>query len=117
MRNLFYMHCWPGCEQLSRALMGMWRRQYHWLRTQRQLGMRMWSAMTPLTASTVSSEVRPGGEADTIEKQARERMRKGLAPPREIYDVQNRGRIDWACAPEWARPSDPDSFEGCAHEG
>jgi hypothetical protein len=97
--------------------MDMWRRQYDWLRTQRRLGMRMWTALTPRTVTTVPSNPPPADEADTIEKQAMERMRKGLAPPREIYDVQNRGRIDWARAPEWARPIDPDSFEGCAHEG
>jgi len=40
-----------------------------------------------------------------------------LAAPREIYDIRNRDRVDWSTLPEWARPSDPDLFEGCAHEG
>jgi hypothetical protein len=44
-------------------------------------------------------------------------MRQGLAPPREVYEVQNRGRIDWTTAPDWARPADPELFEGCGHEG
>jgi hypothetical protein len=117
MKNVFVTQCLSGYECLSRALMDIWRRQYDWLRTQRQIGMRMWTAMTPLATSTVPPKSQSAGEAENIEKQATERMQKGLAPPREIYDVQNRGRIDWASAPEWARPSDPDSFEGCSHEG
>jgi hypothetical protein len=50
-------------------------------------------------------------------KVAKERLSKGLAPPREIYDVQNRDRIDWGNVPDWARSIDPELFEGCAHEG
>lgn len=52
-----------------------------------------------------------------IARQAAQCMRKGLPPPPEIYEVQNRSLIDWAQFPEWARPSDPELFEGCAHEG
>jgi hypothetical protein len=55
--------------------------------------------------------------ASNLEERARRRARQGLAPPREIYDVHNRGRVDWSTLPAWARPSDPDDFEGCAHEG
>ena len=46
-----------------------------------------------------------------------ERMKKGLAPPREIYQVPYRNRIDWSQFPEWARPSDPEMYEGSGHEG
>jgi hypothetical protein len=53
----------------------------------------------------------------SIEEHARQRMRQGLAPPREIYDIRNRDRVDWSTLPEWAMPPDPDLFEGCAHEG
>jgi hypothetical protein len=45
------------------------------------------------------------------------RTRRGLAPPREIYDVRDRDRVAQSTLPEGARPSDPDLFEGCAHEG
>jgi hypothetical protein len=55
--------------------------------------------------------------ASTLEERARQRTQKGLAPPREIYDVRNRNRVDWFTLPDWARPSDPDLFEGCSHEG
>jgi hypothetical protein len=56
-------------------------------------------------------------EVALLERCAAERMKKGLAPPREIYEVQNRGRIDWSKYPDWARPVDPELFEGSAHEG
>ena len=55
--------------------------------------------------------------AGSPEERARQRTRQGLAPPREIYDIRNRNRVDWSTLPEWARPSDPDLFEGCVHEG
>jgi hypothetical protein len=55
--------------------------------------------------------------ASSLENRARRRMRQGLAPPRQIYDIRNRDRVDWSTLPEWARPSDPELFEGCAHEG
>jgi hypothetical protein len=55
--------------------------------------------------------------ASSLEERARARTRRGLAPPRELYDVRNRDRVDWSTLPEWARPSDPDLFAGCAHEG
>jgi hypothetical protein len=52
-----------------------------------------------------------------LEALAIERIRKGLAPPREIYEVPYRCRIDWFLFPEWARPLDPELFEECTHEG
>jgi hypothetical protein len=52
-----------------------------------------------------------------LERRALERVRRGLPPPREVYEVHNRGRIDWSRFPEWARPTDPEAFEGCGHEG
>jgi hypothetical protein len=45
------------------------------------------------------------------------RLSKGLAPPREVYQAQNLDRINWSLFPEWARPSDPDLFGECPHEG
>jgi hypothetical protein len=54
---------------------------------------------------------------EKLEHTAAERAREGRAPPREVYEVKNRGRIDWSRFPNWARPSDPELFEGCAHEG
>ena len=55
--------------------------------------------------------------ASSVEERARQRTQQGLAPPREIYDIRNRNRVDWSNLPEWAMAPDPDIFEGCAHEG
>jgi hypothetical protein len=54
---------------------------------------------------------------DTLIKLAEQRMNHGLAPPPEIYRIENRRRIDWLLFPDWARPVDPQVFEGCCHEG
>ena len=54
---------------------------------------------------------------DELVNLAVKKMRQGLAPPPEIYRVENRGKIDWLKFPEWARPVDPQIFDGCCHEG
>jgi hypothetical protein len=48
---------------------------------------------------------------------AQDRMRRGFAPPPEIYRVEYRDRIDWLRFPAWARPVNPQLFDGCCHEG
>jgi hypothetical protein len=48
---------------------------------------------------------------------AQQRIEQGLAPPAELYRVELRGRVDWRNFPVWARPSDPEMFDGCCHEG
>ena len=58
----------------------------------------------------------PGGLGD-LESRALERVRKGFPPPPEVYDAQNRSRIDWSRFPEWAWPTDPELFTGTSHEG
>lgn len=45
------------------------------------------------------------------------RVRAGFSPPAEAHLVQNRHKVDWSKYPTWARPADPDMFEGCGHEG
>jgi hypothetical protein len=52
-----------------------------------------------------------------LQQLASERMKKGLPPPREIYELPYRERINWASFPSWARPTDPELFENCSHEG
>jgi hypothetical protein len=59
----------------------------------------------------------PSGAVEDLMEFAGKRMAQGLAPPREIYKAQYRKQIDWSKFPEWAKPSDPDVYEGCAHEG
>ncbi|MCA9118634.1 MAG: hypothetical protein H6822_04130 [Planctomycetaceae bacterium] len=54
---------------------------------------------------------------EELSKVAAARVRAGLSPPAEIYQIQYRSRIDWSEFPEWARPLDPEAFDGCCHEG
>ena len=55
--------------------------------------------------------------AKNLMDKAGERIAKGFSPPREIYETPMRQRIDWSLFPDWARPVDPEVFEGCGHEG
>ena len=50
-------------------------------------------------------------------KLAEQRISQGLAPPSEIYRIEYRRHIDWLKFPDWARPVDPQLFDGCCHEG
>ena len=54
---------------------------------------------------------------DRLIEQAVARIKAGFAPPREIYALPYRGRIDWSALPSWSWPTDPESYEGCGHEG
>jgi hypothetical protein len=54
---------------------------------------------------------------EELARVASARIRQGFAPPAEIYQVQYRSRIDWSEFPEWAKPLDPEAFDGCCHEG
>jgi hypothetical protein len=74
-------------------------------------------AVTPTGPEPESAAPRAADDLKEIERRAAERASKGLPPPKEIYEVQNRNRIDWSRFPEWARPVDPEVFEGCGHEG
>lgn len=58
-----------------------------------------------------------GSPSQQLAEEVRRRLSRGLAPPREAYLVHNRRMIDWSQAPEWARPIDPELFDGCGHEG
>jgi len=63
------------------------------------------------------AEPQPAQKLSSLEQRASARMRQGLAPPRQIYELPYRNRVNWSDFPEWARPSDPELFDGCAHEG
>jgi hypothetical protein len=56
-------------------------------------------------------------DVHALEAQALECARCGRALPREVYRVPYRDRIDWSRFPGWARPIDPEVFEGSGHEG
>jgi len=60
---------------------------------------------------------KPLSSVKQLEATAIERIKSGLAPPREIYELPYRNRVDWSALPEWARPCDPELFEECGHEG
>jgi hypothetical protein len=70
-----------------------------------------------LITNDVDRVVRKTSYSKEIIKLAEKRMRLGFAPPPEIYRIENRRRIDWFRYPAWARPVDPEVFEGCCHEG
>ena len=56
-----------------------------------------------------------GCESGRLVEMAILRVKQGLAPPRQIYQVHHRHQIDWSQFPSWARPSDPEMFD--CHEG
>lgn len=95
---------------------------YQWKlwRVQCQIGIGIMESV--LTSTPGESVVREESDADVaklheLERLAGERARRGLPPPREIYDTPYRERINWAAFPAWARPTDPELFEECSHEG
>jgi len=92
-------------------LRGPWRL----LDAQYRLGINLLGALAG-AAEGPGPEARPETPSD-LERRALERVRKGLSPPREVYEAQNRARIDWTRFPEWARPIDPEVFKDCPHEG
>jgi hypothetical protein len=102
---------WNTYQRFSRDMGDLMLKQWTWLASQYWCGVAPWAARPRTESGT------PAPEEEGLQALARERARKGLAPPREIYDVQNRNRIDWSELPDWARPSDPELFEGCSHEG
>jgi hypothetical protein len=115
----FLRHYRRWTQDLARKV---WAGQWHLLDRQCRAGIRL---LDTILGTAVGKEAGPeqadrtaaAQAASSLEERARQRTRQGLAPPREIYDVRNRDRVDWSTLPEWARPSDPDLFEGCAHEG
>lgn len=73
---------------------------------------------TTLLEGPASTATEPkSAAAPNLEQLAAERLRRGLAPPREVYQVPYRDRLNWTDFPDWARPADPELFEGCSHEG
>jgi hypothetical protein len=72
---------------------------------------------TNVAARMSAAEQQPKSDFQKLEALAVEQVRKGLAPPREIYSLPYRNRINWAKFPDWVRPVDPEVFEGAGHEG
>jgi hypothetical protein len=95
---------------------------------QYQVGLRIMERALSLPSVPTAESDRPGEpgvkaaptlteKLQRFERLAVERVKQGLAPPREIYEVPYRDLIDWGAFPEWARPTDPELFESCSHEG
>jgi hypothetical protein len=80
-------------------------------------GLRTTQAVLESAAPVPAAVPEAGGESNDVIGRAEKRMRQGLAPPREVYDAGNRDRIDWTRYPDWARPCNPELFEGSGHEG
>lgn len=101
----------------SRTLLSALRSQWIMLETGLLTARSMVQTATPARTRDV-----PVSRASTAVPQdlignAVQRMKNGLAPPREIYLAPYRNLIDWSSFPEWARPSDPEMYEGTSHEG
>lgn len=96
-------HCW------SRAVTSLLRG--HWL----MLDTGFQTTQTILAAATPGTQV--VAATSDLPALALARAKKGLAPPPEVYRAPYRDRINWADFPAWARPTDPEVFEGCSHEG
>jgi hypothetical protein len=110
MIDLMFPPCQGVCDYWSQAVTRLVRNQWQVLDAQYAAGIELLGAVAGGPAA-------PGPAQQTLEQHALERVRQGLPPPREAYEAQNRSRIDWARFPAWAWPTDPDAFEGTAHEG
>jgi hypothetical protein len=125
MSDGFFSNYLKNCQNLSTAMTGLMHKQWQWLNAHCRFGMNILGSV--LGRVSPRDPVPPGkkeanGPAapdtpENLEKAAAERLSKGLAPPREIYDARYRDRIDWNRIPQWARSVDPELFEGCVHEG
>jgi hypothetical protein len=121
MFDLMFANYATNCERWSRIYAELLRKPWGWLTAPYEFGVNAWTAFLPqakpASPASLSGTETCKPQAKALEKAARERLEKGYAPPRGIYDVQNRQRIDWSTVPEWARPVDPELFTDCAHEG
>jgi hypothetical protein len=103
-----------ACQQWSGTVASLLTGPWQLFETQYASGMKI---MDTVLSAFAGSPPGPGEELRRLERLSAERVRKGLAPPPEIYRAPYRTRIDWSRFPEWARPTDPELFEECGHEG
>jgi hypothetical protein len=111
MLDLMVANYTRACQRLACLYQEVVRNHWRWLTAP--------SSVTGIEAPADAAKSPPEAEAvaGDLEKRTWERLQKGFAPPREIHDVRNRGRIDWTRVPDWARAVDPELFTGCSHEG
>jgi hypothetical protein len=116
-------HAPAVCDFWLSSMTGLVAWQWELLQAQNRIGLRLLEAAAGLAASPTQAPapaLAEPPEPDTLgrlERLAAERIGQGLPPPKEIYCYPYRAQIDWTRFPEWARPSDPEMFEGCGHEG
>jgi hypothetical protein len=97
--------------------------QWKLVASQFRTSLQLTEAMLHIPVKKANSKAGAGAMSEIVdqfralERRADERVKQGLAPPKEIYETPHRDRIDWSTFPEWARPSDPELFQGCGHEG
>ena len=107
-------------RSLSRVTTGLLRGQWAWVDAGFRTADRLLGAAAepPAPAGVATSCAAAGAaEVDALVRRALDRVGVGKPPSREVYDVKYRGRIDWLRFPLWARPSDPEAYTGCGHEG
>jgi hypothetical protein len=116
--NQTVYRCW------SQTVAGVLACEWKLFETQYQVGLKIVEAALRIPGGWGASPGERGGAApqttdefQRLESLAFERTRSGLAPPREIYEVPYRDRLDWSKFPEWARPIDPELFQDSGHEG
>ncbi len=100
--------------QWSGAVASLLTSPWRLIETQYESGMKIVETVLSAFARTPAGA---GDELRRLEQLSAERVRKGLAPPPEVYRAPYRARIDWSKFPDWARPTDPELFEECGHEG
>jgi hypothetical protein len=96
----------------SQVTTGLLRGQWAWVEAGFRTADKLLGAATEPPAAAEGPE-----ELEALVCRALDRVGMGEPPPREVYDVKYRDRIDWLRFPLWARPSDPDVYTGCGHEG
>jgi hypothetical protein len=102
----------------SRAVAGLLEWQWRMLGVPCQAGQPVLEETmeVPPVRATISGPVDPD-QVRRLEQQALDLAAGGQVPPKEIYAAPFRDRIDWLRFPAWARPSDPEMFQDCTHEG
>jgi hypothetical protein len=105
-------------DRWSRVVASLLCCPWQLVEVQYRTGLRIMESMFA-AAGGAKPAARPAAadELGRLQRLLAERIGRGLPPPKEVYQAPYRSRIDWSAIPEWARPSDPDLFEGCGHEG
>src|SRR5262245_27761735 len=116
MNTGMFADCWELYRTWSRTLTSVAWGPWRLLASQCEAGLGVLDTVLAALGGERAEAVRagnpvlPGSPAgvEALERVALERVRQGLPPPREVYAVPNRDRINWGHFPDWARPTDPE---------